>query len=129
MWPWSFLEDGLRWLPSPSFCMYQYSQDYNKVVDCLLRYYESNTSSDLHEFHDYVQANRRIDPEGENLSMERLQEVRERVVEIWAMHAMETRRRIRLRETQERREEEADTMRRPEPSKGNEEQHAPIDSD
>ncbi len=96
--------------------------EYNKVADCLSRYYESDTSADVHEFHDYVQADRRIDPDGEDLPMERLQEVKERVVEIRAMHAMETRRSLRLRETQERREEEADAMRQPEPIRGSEEQ-------
>ncbi len=84
--------------------------EYNKVADCLSRYYESDTSADVHEFHDYVQADRRIDPDGEDLPMERLQEIKERVVEIRAMHAMETWRSLWLRETQERQEEEADDM-------------------
>ncbi len=55
----------------------------------------------MHEFHDYVQADRRIDPDGEDLPMERLQEIKEKVVEIQAMHTMETRRSLQLRETQE----------------------------
>jgi hypothetical protein len=66
--------------------------EYNKVADRLSRYYESDTSADVHKFHDYVQVDRRIDPDGEDLPMERLQEVKEREVEIRAMHAMETRR-------------------------------------
>ena len=39
----------------------------NKIADCLSCYYESDTSADVHEFHEYVQANRRIDLEGEDL--------------------------------------------------------------
>jgi hypothetical protein len=38
------------------------------------------------------------------------------------MQAMETRRRLRLRETQERWEEEAEVMKQPEPSNGSDEQ-------
>jgi hypothetical protein len=38
--------------------------EYNKVADCLSRYYENNTSADMHKFHDYVQADRRIAPKG-----------------------------------------------------------------
>jgi hypothetical protein len=43
--------------------------EYNKVADCLSRYYKNDTSADVHEFHDYVQADRRIDPKGEDLPM------------------------------------------------------------
>ena len=39
--------------------------EFNKVADCLSRYFESDTSADEHDFHDYVQADRRVDPEGE----------------------------------------------------------------
>ena len=38
--------------------------EYNKVADCLSRYFESDTSADEHDFHDYVQANRKVDPDG-----------------------------------------------------------------
>jgi hypothetical protein len=41
--------------------------EYNKVADCLSRYFESDTSADEHEFHDYVQADRKVDPDGDDL--------------------------------------------------------------
>jgi len=63
--------------------------EFNKVADCLSRYYESDTNADIHEFHEYVQADRRIDPEGEDLPNARRQEIKERVIEIHSMHAME----------------------------------------
>jgi hypothetical protein len=85
--------------------------EYNKVADCLSRYFESDTSADVHEAHDYVQVDRVIDPNGEDLSLERLQEVKERRVEIRAMHAMATRRTQKLLEEEEHREEEAREMR------------------
>jgi len=84
--------------------------EYNKVADCLSRYYENDTSSDVHEFHEYVHIDRIIDPEGEDLPLERIQEVKERRVEIHAMHAMETRRSNKLREAQEYREKEAELL-------------------
>jgi len=84
--------------------------EYNKVADCLSRYFESDTSADEHDFHDYVQDDRKVDPEGEDLPMERLQEIKERRVEIRAMHAMTTRKNQKLREAQEIREEEAEEM-------------------
>ena len=64
--------------------------EYNKVADCLSRYYENDTSTDVHEYHEYVHADRLIDPEGEDLPMDRVQEIKERRVEIGAMRAMET---------------------------------------
>jgi len=33
--------------------------ELNKIADCLSHYYKSDTSADIHEFHEYVQANRR----------------------------------------------------------------------
>ena len=41
--------------------------ELNKIADCLSCYYKSNTSANIHEFHEYIQADRRIDPEGEDL--------------------------------------------------------------
>jgi len=64
--------------------------ELNKVADCLSRYFESDTTSDVHKYYDYVQADRRIDPEGEDLPSERYQEITERTVEIQAMREMET---------------------------------------
>jgi hypothetical protein len=82
--------------------------EYNKVADCLSRYFENDTSADEHEFHDYVQADRKVDPDGEDLPSDRLQEIKERVIEIRSMHAMATRK--KLREEQELREEEAEAI-------------------
>jgi len=65
---------------------------YNKVADCLSCYYESNTAADVHDYHDYIQADLKVDPTGEDLPSARYQEVVERTVEMRAMHAMETRR-------------------------------------
>ena len=39
----------------------------NKVVDCLSRYYENNTSDDNHLENTYVNMNIRLDPDGELL--------------------------------------------------------------
>jgi len=88
--------------------------EFNKIADCLSRYYENDTATDTHEFHEYVHADRLIDPDGEDLPMERVQEIKERRIEIHAMHAMhamETRRSHRLREAQEYREEEANLLK------------------
>ena len=87
--------------------------EYNKIADCLSRYYESDTSADVHEFHEYVQSDRMIDPDGEDLPMPRLQEIKERTIEIRAMQAIATRRSRRLQEAQEQREEEAEIMNQP----------------
>lgn len=84
--------------------------DYNKVADCLSRYYESDTSADIHAAHDYVQADSRIDPHGEDLPAERFREITERVVEIRAMRATELRRSKRIAEQQEERVREAEIM-------------------
>jgi len=43
--------------------------EYNKVADCLSRYYESNTAADVHAYHDYVQADLKVDPIGEDLPL------------------------------------------------------------
>ena len=84
--------------------------EYNKIADCLSRYYESDTNADVHETHEYVQVDRRIDPEGEDLPQERTQEIMERVIEIRAMQALEVRRSNRLREAKEQREIEAEEL-------------------
>jgi hypothetical protein len=76
--------------------------------------------------HEYVQIDRRIDPNGEDLPMERLQEVKERVLEIRSMRAMETRKGKQLREHQERREEEAEAMN---PILGDGEADKPTETD
>jgi hypothetical protein len=75
--------------------------EYNKVTDCLSQYYKSDTSTDIHEYHEYVQADRRLDPEGEDLPRIRMMEIKERVVEIRTMHAIVTCRSKRLLDIKE----------------------------
>jgi hypothetical protein len=65
--------------------------ELNKVADCLSRYYESDTRTDAHEPHKYVQADARIDRSGEDLPMQRLQEITSRVIELRAIQDTELR--------------------------------------
>ena len=39
----------------------------NKVADCLSRYYENDSSEEVHMYDEYVRADARIDPTGEYL--------------------------------------------------------------
>ena len=48
----------------------------NKVADCLSRYYENNTSEDNHSENTYVNADIRLDPEGDLLPTDRYTELR-----------------------------------------------------
>ena len=89
--------------------------EHNKVADCLSRYFESDTSKDVHDAHEYVNADARIDPEGEDLPQRRYQEVVERIVEIRAMQETQVRRSRRLREHQEEREIEAQLLNEADP--------------
>ncbi|KAG6893761.1 hypothetical protein C0992_008719 [Termitomyces sp. T32_za158] len=61
--------------------------ELNKVADCLLQYFESDTRDDVHEVHDFVQVDKHIDPDGEDLPLHRFQEIAEHHVEIRAMQA------------------------------------------
>ncbi|KAG6859381.1 hypothetical protein C0995_009111 [Termitomyces sp. Mi166 len=78
--------------------------ELNKVADCLLRYFESDTADDMHNVYDYVQADKRIDPEGEDLPLHRFHEIAEKRVEIQAMQAQELRRSKQLKEQKELRD-------------------------
>jgi hypothetical protein len=84
--------------------------EYNKVADCLSRYYESDTTADTHEFYEYSQIDRKLDPNGEDLPKARVIEIKERVVEIRAMQAMEMKRSRRILEAKEQREAEAEEL-------------------
>ena len=84
--------------------------EYNKVADCLSRYYESDTRTDVHDVHHYVRADARIDPTGEDLPAERYHKVRNNVVELRAMRETKHRRSNRLRELREDCDFEADLM-------------------
>ncbi|KAG6881494.1 hypothetical protein C0995_001727, partial [Termitomyces sp. Mi166 len=84
--------------------------ELNKVMDCLLQYFESDTPDDVHNVYDYVQADKQIDPEGEDLPLHRFHEIVEKRVEIQAMQAQELRRSKWLREQKELRDLEAQQM-------------------
>ena len=47
----------------------------NKVADCLSRYYENNTNDDNHLKNTYVNADLRLDPDGELLPTDRYMEL------------------------------------------------------
>ena len=84
--------------------------EYNKVADCLSRYYESDTATDVLEYHEYVQVDRKLDPEGEDLPRIRMMEIKERTVEIRTMRAIESRRSKRLLDIKEQRDAEAEEL-------------------
>ena len=63
----------------------------NKVADCLSHYYENDTSEDNHSENTYVNADIRLDPEGELLPTDRYME----------LHVAVTRRSKQLTERQE----------------------------
>ncbi|KAG6858027.1 hypothetical protein C0995_003300, partial [Termitomyces sp. Mi166 len=84
--------------------------ELNKVTDCLLQYFESNTPDDMHNVYDYVQADKRIDPEGKDLPLHRFHKIAEKRVEIQAMQAQELRCSKQLREQKELHDLEAQQM-------------------
>jgi len=49
----------------------------NKVADCLSRYYENDRYDEIHKSHHYVSADVRLDPNYEDLTDLRLQEILE----------------------------------------------------
>ena len=75
--------------------------ELNKVVDCLSRYYESNTNVDIYDIHKYMWADAHIDPAGEDLPNEHYHEVISNIVELHALLEIECRRSKRLQERQE----------------------------
>jgi hypothetical protein len=48
----------------------------NKVADCLSRYYENGTGNESHPEHIYVNADARLDPDGELLPTDRYMELK-----------------------------------------------------
>ena len=84
--------------------------EYNKVADCLSRYYESDNTNDTHDYHEFVRADVRIDPSGEDLPELRFQEISEHVIEIRTLCDVELRRSRRMQERREEREVEAQLM-------------------
>ena len=65
--------------------------DLNKVADCLSRYYESDTTTNVYEPHEYICADTCIDPEGDDLPEPRFQEIIGQMVKLWAIQASEHR--------------------------------------
>ena len=55
--------------------------EQNKVADCLSRYYENDRFNEIHESHEYVSSDVRLDPNHEDLTELRLQELIEDSVE------------------------------------------------
>ncbi|KAG6869545.1 hypothetical protein C0995_002337, partial [Termitomyces sp. Mi166 len=84
--------------------------ELNKVVDCLLQYFESDTADDVHNVYDYVQADKQIDPEGKDLPLHRFHEIMEKRVKIQAMQAQELCHSKRLKEQKELHDLEAQQM-------------------
>ncbi|KAG6883505.1 hypothetical protein C0995_012191, partial [Termitomyces sp. Mi166 len=84
--------------------------ELNKVADCLSQYFESDTPDDVHNVYDYVQADKRIDPEGEDLPLHRFHKIVEKRVEIQAMQAQELCRSKRLKKQKELHDLEAQQM-------------------
>ncbi|KIY68288.1 hypothetical protein CYLTODRAFT_443477 [Cylindrobasidium torrendii FP15055 ss-10] len=79
----------------------------NKVADCLSRYYEFDSPDEVHGVEDYVRADARLDPSGEEMPTDRAHEWRTRAVEVRAMRAENARRSKRLQERAEMRDIEA----------------------
>jgi hypothetical protein len=77
--------------------------EQNKVADCLSRYYENDRFDEVHEPHEYVTSDVRLDPKHEDLTELRLQELGEEK----AMGQMLAR---RIRDRNEDRVLEADQM-------------------
>jgi hypothetical protein len=84
--------------------------ELNKVADCLSRYYENDTPDDVYEPHEYVRADARIDPEGEDLPELRFREFTEQIIELHAIRASERRQSQRIQERIEERDLEAQIM-------------------
>ncbi|KAG6883826.1 hypothetical protein C0992_007681, partial [Termitomyces sp. T32_za158] len=90
--------------------------ELNKVVDCLSRYFKSDTHDDVHNVYDFVQANKRIDLEGKDLPLHWFQEIAEHHIEIRAMQDHELRHSKRLKEQLEVQDLEAQGLASAEPA-------------
>ncbi len=72
--------------------------EYNKVADCLSQYFESDLPTENQDPHEYVTADKKMDSTGEDLPKDRFIELKDRVIEIRAMHEQTLRRSSRLQE-------------------------------
>lgn len=69
----------LRWMDYLSRFRYEISHEAgvkNVVTDCFSRYFMNDTPDEVHPFDDYVAADVRLDQEGEDLPIDRLDEYR-----------------------------------------------------
>jgi len=87
--------------------------ELNKIVDCLLRYYKSNTVGETHNINEYIHADTHIDPEGKDLPLEYHQEKVEHVIEICARQDTVAWWSQRLVEHREEHDVEAEAMAEP----------------
>ena len=62
--------------------------ELNKVVDCLSRYFENDKFNETHEVYDYLQEDAHM---GEDLPAYHFHEIKERVIELWALHSTKLR--------------------------------------
>jgi hypothetical protein len=63
--------------------------ELNKVTDCLLQYYESDTMANIHQPYEYMQADVHIDPTRDDLPTQQYQEVTSKVIKLQAIHSTE----------------------------------------
>ncbi|KXN83102.1 hypothetical protein AN958_01830 [Leucoagaricus sp. SymC.cos] len=56
--------------------------ELNKIADCLSRYYESDKPGEVHSPRDYVQVDYRINPQGDDLPWQCVDEVNDLIVQI-----------------------------------------------
>ncbi len=82
----------------------------NKVADCLSCYYENDTNDDVHKAQAYVQADARIDLNGEDMPANRFTEIKGSIVKICAMREEAHHRSHWLQEWLELRDIEAKEM-------------------
>lgn len=82
----------------------------NKVADALSRYHESDTWHDIHPLSEYVNADKRLDANLEDLPWDRVQEIQNHAIELMAVRVVDDirqRRSTRLLERQEDRDTQA----------------------
>ena len=65
--------------------------ELNKVVDCLSCYFENDEFNETHEVYNYGQADAHMDPLGEDLLAYHFHEIKECVIELWALHSTKLR--------------------------------------
>lgn len=82
----------------------------NKIADCLSQYYESDDEDEINDPSEYVNADRRMDPTGEDLPMTRTHEIQQKIVELRAAVTRGAKKQLQLKEQKEERENEAERL-------------------